>query len=178
MKTKIISYIPIIILLLLVMLFSNALLSGKSPDIIDSVLVGKPVPEISFPSVAGYEQISPEYFKGKNITLVNFFASWCAPCKLEHPDLIKLKEKNVHIVGIIYNDDEKIALEFLEKNGNPYQNIAKDIEGNQAFEWGVYGIPETFFVDDMGIIQYRHTGPLTLDIYYQILNNIKKRSKE
>ena len=105
----------------------------------------------------------------KKITLVNFFASWCKPCRDEHL-FIKTFSKNekIKIIGINYKDNIKKTTEWLNKSGNPYNNIVIDKKGKIAIEWGVYGIPETFLVDSDGIIKYRHVGPITDEIFKKI----------
>jgi len=96
------------------------------------------------------------------ITLVNFWASWCAPCRTEHPLLMQLaQDSRLDMIGINYKDKDENALHFLHQLGNPFLLIAADKRGRGAIEWGVYGIPETYLVNKQGIIIYRHIGPLT-----------------
>ena len=100
------------------------------------------------------------------ITLVNFFATWCKPCRDEHSFIQKfLDEKDLKIIGINYKDDSKKTKQWLKKLGNPYSTIAVDKFGKIAIDWGVYGIPETFIVNSNGIIKYRHVGPINKKIY-------------
>ena len=106
---------------------------------------------------------------GNEIILVNFFATWCKPCLDEH-DYIKRfsSEKKIRVIGINYKDNSKKAISWLKKLGNPYSNVPLDKTGSIAIEWGVYGIPETFVVDQSGIIKYRHVGPIDKKTYKKI----------
>ena len=93
--------------------------------------------------------------------LVNFWASWCAPCRVEHPNLMAMAAEGVVIHGINYKDDEGKALDFLEELGDPFAKIGADRDGRVGIEWGVYGIPETFVVDGNGKVALRFAGPVT-----------------
>jgi len=106
---------------------------------------------------------------GNEIILVNFFATWCKPCREEHKYIIKLSKKNnLRIIGINYKDDPKKSIAWLKNLGNPYSDVPLDKNGRIAIDWGVYGIPETFVISSDGIIEYRHVGPLTKKIYEKI----------
>ena len=98
--------------------------------------------------------------------IINFFASWCAPCKKELPLLLSLKnnQPNITIIGIDYKDVKSNALKFLENEGNPYHFIGVDENGKIGLEFGVFGLPETFLTNNKGEIVFKHTGPLTLKI--------------
>jgi len=101
--------------------------------------------------------------------LVNFFATWCKPCRDEHFYIKSLANKNeIRIIGINYKDNPKKAIEWLKTLGNPYSDIPLDENGRIAIDWGVYGIPETFVVGSDKIIKYRHVGPITKKIYKKI----------
>ena len=104
-----------------------------------------------------------------SLIIVNFFATWCKPCRDEHGYIKLLSKKNkVHIIGINYKDKNEKTVEWLKKLGNPYSRIAIDKKGNIAIDWGVYGIPETFIVNSNGIIKFRHVGQITEKIYKKI----------
>ena len=99
--------------------------------------------------------------------IVNFWASWCAPCRVEHPNLMAMAADGVVIYGINYKDDESKALDFLDELGNPFAKIGADPDGRVGLEWGVYGIPETFVVDGDGKVALRFAGPVTSRIMRQ-----------
>ena len=119
----------------------------------------------------------PIYEFNKQITLVNFFATWCKPCRDEHAFIKKFaNQEGINVIGINYKDNPEKAKKWLNNLGNPYSNIGIDSDGTIAIDWGVYGIPETFIVNSKGIIKYRHVGPITKKTYkkiYTILGEYK-----
>ena len=140
-------------------------LSGsRDPTQLPSVLVDKPAPQTNLPRLAQTgsatgNNVSVTMFQGKPV-LVNFFASWCAPCRAEAPAL-EMLSKRVAILGIAYKDRGEDATAFLQQYGNPFQAIGMDADGRTGIEWGVYGVPETYLLDANGVVQLRHAGPLT-----------------
>ena len=99
------------------------------------------------------------------VWLLNVWASWCAPCLVEHPELLKLaRAKTLPLIGFNYKDEPGAAVAWLDKHGNPYTTIVADRNGRAAFDYGVYGVPETFLIDRNGTIRYKHVGPLTVDV--------------
>ncbi len=133
-----------------------------NPREIPSALINKPAPEFSLPPLKGDGVgLSSENLNDKDtIIIINFFASWCGPCRVEHPSLNKLsKIAGVKLYGIAYKDDPKNSLSFLANYGNPYAKVGADLKGRNAINWGVTGTPETFFVKN-GIIRYQHIGPI------------------
>lgn len=149
---------------------SYSLLSTEGRDVsaLPSALLDKPAPDLSVPELKGLmvnsEQIpgmSPNMFKDK-ISIVNVFASWCVPCRQEHPQIVELgKDDRLQIVGLNQRDSTKNALRFLEELGNPYDVVGVDRAGRASIEWGVYGVPETFIVNHQGRIIYKHVGPIS-----------------
>jgi cytochrome c biogenesis protein CcmG/thiol:disulfide interchange protein DsbE len=136
---------------------------GRDPATIPSALIGKPVPDFALPPLAGADRpaLGAADLRGR-VALVNFYASWCAPCRVEHPLLMQLAAKGeVPVVGVSYKDEAAASLRFLQQLGNPYAAIGYDREGRVAIDWGVYGVPETFVIDRSGRIRHRHVGPLT-----------------
>ena len=142
-----------------------ALTSGRDPKEIPSPLIGKPAPAFALPLLAQTDQIwSPEKMRGQ-VWLLNVWASWCAPCLVEHPELLKLaRAKTLPLIGFNYKDEPGAAVAWLDKHGNPYTTIVADRNGRAAFDYGVYGVPETFLIDRNGTIRYKHVGPLTVDV--------------
>ncbi len=142
-----------------------ALYAGLSlkPRIIPSALIGKPVPEFVLPPMEGKANglRTADLTKGE-VTLVNIFASWCGPCRAEHPLFVDLGRKGeVTIHAINYKDRPEAAKRWLEQLGDPYNRIGVDESGRTAIDWGVYGVPETFVVTGDGKIACKHVGPVT-----------------
>lgn len=133
----------------------------NSTDDLPSTRIGKPAPEFDLEPVLGREiGLSSEDLIGE-VSLVNFFASWCVSCKLEHPVFMELSARNVvPLYGIDYRDQPEDAEEWLEEVGDPYTLTGADIDGRVGIEWGVYGVPETFVVGADGVIAHRHIGPI------------------
>ncbi|MGF1474780.1 MAG: DsbE family thiol:disulfide interchange protein [Geminicoccaceae bacterium] len=136
---------------------------GREPSRLPSVLIDQPVPEFALPVIGNEEETGFEHADlGGEVALVNVFASWCAPCRVEHPLLGRLASEGVPIYGINYKDEPEAARAWLEELGNPFEAIGADAEGRVAIDFGVYGVPETFVVDRDGRIRYRHAGPIML----------------
>ncbi|MCG5243931.1 DsbE family thiol:disulfide interchange protein [Azospirillum doebereinerae] len=134
----------------------------RDPRDIPSALIDKPVPSFTLPPLPGRpEGLSAAGLKG-DVTLVNVFASWCIPCKAEHPVITRLaREQGVTVRAINHKDKAEDALAWLARNGDPYASIGADLDGRVSIDWGVYGVPETFLVDRQGRIRFKHVGPLT-----------------
>ncbi|NOZ43476.1 MAG: DsbE family thiol:disulfide interchange protein [Alphaproteobacteria bacterium] len=163
-----------------------ALMVGLSlnPREIPSARINKSVPEFSLPSLKGDGVgLSSEIIKNsKKIVLVNFFASWCGACRIEHPFLMKLskmsKANGIVLYGISYKDKPANSLTFLNKFGNPYVRVGVDLKGRTAINFGVTGTPETYIIKN-GIIRYQHIGPIYgTQIKDMILPMIKKLQQE
>lgn len=151
--------IPVVVLLGLLALLGVGL--KLDPREVPSPLIGKPAPTFSLPSLAGAETLSPASFAGRPV-LVNFFASWCEGCRVEHPLLMKLAaEQGVEIIGMDYKDEPDAAREWLRRHGNPYRAVAIDRAGQAGLDWGVYGVPETYVLGADGRILFKHVGPVT-----------------
>jgi len=161
MKKKLL-IIPFISFLLVSLTFFYLLLIERNPSELPSNLLNKNVPTFETETLLKREKfISSKEFGNEKI-LVNFFATWCKPCRDEHIFIKRLSsEKKIRIIGINYKDNPKKAIQWLKNLGNPYSNIIVDKKGRIAIDWGVYGIPETFVINSKGIIKYRHVGPLT-----------------
>ena len=158
--------VPLLAFLALAALFAYRLyVIGQNPDTtsrIPSALINKPVPEFSLPPLAGLqgEGLNSEML-GSGLHVVNVWASWCVPCRAEHPVLMSLAEDDrFEMAGINYKDIAENARRFIGSLGNPYDRIGADPDGRSGIEWGVYGVPETFIIKD-GIIVYKFIGPLS-----------------
>jgi len=164
-----ITKLPYLFFLFILLVFFYLLIIDRNPSKIPSALLNKDVPSFETESLLKNEKfISSEIFDNQ-IIIVNFFATWCKPCRDEHV-FIKgfANEKNLKVVGINYKDNPKLAIEWLKNLGNPYSNIALDKNGKIAIDWGVYGIPETFLVNSKGIIRHRHVGQITKKVYKEL----------
>lgn len=139
---------------------------GRDPSEIPSALVSKPVPQFDLPPIKGVETpgLKTEDLKGQGLTLVNVFASWCGPCRAEHPILTRMVEdQDLRIVAMNYKDKPEAAAKWLDELGNPYALIGSDYSGRVGIDWGVTGVPETFIVNDAGVVLHRFPGPVVGD---------------
>ncbi len=154
--------IPIGVFALLGLLLAYGL--KLDPKRIPSPLIGKPVPAFSLPTVADPTRIvSSESLRGR-VYLLNVWASWCTACREEHPILMELsRHKIVPLVGLNYKDKRQDALKWLAELGDPYEMSLSDLNGRVGIELGVYGVPETFLIDQNGIIRYKHIGPISVE---------------
>jgi cytochrome c biogenesis protein CcmG/thiol:disulfide interchange protein DsbE len=136
-----------------------------NPDALPSTLVGRPAPPLALAAIPGLGP-APDAaaLRSGTVTLVNFWASWCAPCRVEHPMLEDLAAQGIPIIGINYKDDPEKARAFLQELGNPYTATGADHTGRTALAWGVYGVPETYILAPDGTITFRFAGPITQSI--------------
>jgi cytochrome c biogenesis protein CcmG, thiol:disulfide interchange protein DsbE len=170
--------LPFILFLILVAFFATLLLKGQDPAIIPSPLIGKPAPVFNLPAAAnGLKGFSSKDLKGRP-SIVNFFASWCAGCEVEHETLAKMAAtEQIPLYGVDYKDTPEKLTEWLKKHSNPYAAIGADKEGKISIDWGVYGAPETFIIDANGIIRYKHVGPVTEQVYEDNLKPLLRKLK-
>ena len=138
-------------------------------------IIGKPISKLELKILNENNNFNTADLRKNNFTLINFWASWCAPCKKEHKHLISLKKKNIKILGINFKDKTSNANEFLKKLGNPYYLIASDQEGKTSVSFGVYGIPETILVNKDLIIVKKYIGPLDKNDVNKILEIVNKK---
>jgi cytochrome c biogenesis protein CcmG/thiol:disulfide interchange protein DsbE len=153
--------LPLILLVALVSIFAFSI--DRDSGLVRSVLIDKPAPQFSLPPVEGLAMagFDTAALSGEP-TVVNVFASWCIPCRDEHPLLESLKaETGVRMFGINHSDAPENAAAFLAELGNPYDAVGADRDRRVSIDWGVYGVPETFLVNAEGVIVYKHVGPLT-----------------
>ncbi len=159
--------LPLVLFVALAGLFLVRLFAGD-PSKLPSTLIGRPVPTFTLPPLEGLTAdgkpvpgLATADLKGM-VTVVNVWASWCAPCRDEHPLLIELaKTPGVRVVGINYKDQPENARRFLGALGNPFAAVGVDTSGRAAIDWGVYGVPESFVIAPDGTIAYKHVGPLS-----------------
>lgn len=156
---------PALILLLLIALFYRGL--KLDPREVPSPLVGKTAPAFDLPLLEPEGQkLTPQALTGRPV-LVNFFASWCAGCQVEHPVLMELSRQGVEIVGMDYKDEPADARRWLARHGNPYRQVAVDRVGQAGLDWGVYGVPETYVLGADGTILFKQIGPVTREAWEQ-----------
>jgi cytochrome c biogenesis protein CcmG, thiol:disulfide interchange protein DsbE len=167
--------IPAVFCVVLMFALGAFLFQGP-PSVLPSPLVGQAAPDFTLPPLDDKAQgfTRAELGAGKPI-IVNFFASWCVPCRIEHPTLQALAaEKDVTIYGVnykesLYGKSAKDARDFLTELGNPYSKINRDDEGRVSIDWGVTGVPETFVVDANGVIRVHYSGPLSPEVVQKMI---------
>jgi cytochrome c biogenesis protein CcmG, thiol:disulfide interchange protein DsbE len=132
------------------------------PREVPSPFVGKPAPAFTLPQLGDPAlNVDPIQMRGQ-VWLLNVWASWCAPCREEHPLLVSMaREHDVAIVGLNYKDDPRNAQEWLRRLGDPYRLSGRDRDGRVSIDYGVYGVPETFVIDRDGVVRHKHIGPMT-----------------
>ena len=164
--------IKITIIFLLIFILGIFFLSlNKSSNYNTESLVGNKLGEIELVSFEDDSIFTNDDFKKNSFTLINFWASWCAPCRTEHPQLMELsKENNIKILGVNFKDKKINALKFLKDLGDPYEFLTRDSNGKQSVNFGIYGIPESILIDNKLTIIKKFVGPITK----QDLNNIKE----
>lgn len=164
-------FLPLGIFAALALVFLIMLLADRNTSTVPSALIGQSAPQTDLPPLDDTLSVGlrSDFFIG-NVTLVNIWASWCGPCRQEHPVLMELsRDKRFIVAGLNYKDDASNAKGFLAELGDPYRVIGVDQNGRTAIDWGVYGVPETFLVDRDGIIRFKHVGPLTSDTVRTLL---------
>lgn len=180
---RLLHVLPLIVFAALAALFLVRLRSGDDPSRLPSALIGRPAPSLDLPALEGLRNAAGEPVPGLpgarlragKVTVVNVWASWCAPCRLEHPLLMELaRDPSLALVGINYKDGTENARRFLGALGNPFAAVGRDESGRAAIEWGVYGVPETFVLGPDGRIRYKQVGPLTPENLPGFLARVKE----
>jgi cytochrome c biogenesis protein CcmG/thiol:disulfide interchange protein DsbE len=157
--TRWLTFAPLAVLAALAVLFGVYALK-HDPHVQPHALVGKPVPDLQLPTLDDGRPVRLRTLAAEGPVLVNFFASWCAPCELEAPQLNALAARGVRIVGVAYKDAPPDTRGFLARLGDPYRLRLVDRSGDAGVDFGVTGVPETYLVGGDGIILEKHTGPL------------------
>ncbi len=158
--------LPLVVAVALFALFAGWSLK-RDPAFKPDAMVGQPIPETVLPMLEG-DTAGPGNLDLKTAgvgrpMLVNVFASWCAPCRIEHPKLLALKARGIAVVGVAYKDEPVATRAFLDELGDPYATVLVDGEGRAGLDLGISGVPETFAVDAMGRITAKQSGPLLND---------------
>ena len=158
--------LPALVLIALIALFSRGLF--LDPKLVVSPLIGKPAPAFSLPRLGA--ESGPPFTQAEwqgRVVLLNVWGSWCAACRDEHPVLMQFAAQHtLPLYGLDYKDQRQDALDWLAKDGNPYDAVAFDASGDVGINWGVYGAPETFLLDKHGIIRWKYVGPLNMDVIH------------
>ncbi len=140
-----------------------------NPDALPSAREGQPAPAVKLTELPGKVSFTDEALRDGQVKLVNYWASWCAPCRVEHPTLQQLADEGLPIYGVNYKDNPDKALTFLEELGDPYVAIGADASGRMALDWGLYGVPETYVIDGDGVVVLRFAGPVTQRVLKETL---------
>ncbi len=142
-------------------------LKRENPDNLPSTMIGRPVPALTLTQLGDFDMITEATLRAPEVKLLNFWASWCTGCRIEHPILVAMAKAGGKIYGVDYKDTK--GLTFLAERENPYVTTSQDSLGRTAIDWGVYGIPETFVIDANGIVTHRHIGAITEKIMRDII---------
>jgi cytochrome c biogenesis protein CcmG/thiol:disulfide interchange protein DsbE len=158
---RLVYLVPVALFFALATYFAIALRPGHDPNELPSALIDKPVPAVDLASLSGGARFDIAALKGQ-VLVVNFFASWCVPCRIEHPILMRLaQDEHLPLYGIAYKDREDASKQILVQLGDPYRRIGVDADGRTGINFGVYGVPETYVIDKLGHIRKRFVGPLS-----------------
>jgi len=149
-----------------------------NPRGVPSALIGQAPPDFVLPALensgmAGFGAADLRGLPGP--VIVNFWASWCVPCIIEHPQLMRLSRDGIAVFGIAYKDKPEDSLRFIRQHGNPFRRLAKDEPGRVAIDWGVYGVPETYLLDRQGLIRWRFAGAITPEVLSEDLRPLLLR---
>ncbi|MDO5659030.1 MAG: DsbE family thiol:disulfide interchange protein [Paracoccus sp. (in: a-proteobacteria)] len=163
MRVKPLVFLPPLIFMVMALVFAWGMWRGEQ-NTTESTMLGRQAPPIGQTTLPGKVQLTDEMLRQPGIKLVNFWASWCPPCRAEHPTLMTLSER-LPVYGVDLRDPEPAALRFLAEDGDPFAAIATDPRGRTAIDWGVMAPPETFIIDGEGRVLYRFIGALIREDY-------------
>lgn len=156
---------PLLFAALAVMFYIG--MQRENPDQLPSVFIGRPAPPLSAGVLPGFAPVTDADLRQGDVVVVNFWASWCPPCRAENPTLMALAQEGVRVIGVNMMDDADNAAGFLASDGNPFSAIAFDPKGKTRLDWGVTAPPETFILRGDGTVAYKFIGPLIGDDYEQ-----------
>ncbi len=158
--------VPGLVFIVLAGVLYVGVVHSPNKSTMQSALLGKPAPAFDLPVLgAEGQRLTRAQLDGRPWVL-NVWGTWCVACREEHAALMQIAEQRaLPLIGLDWKDDDEAAKEWLTQLGNPYDAVVVDQDGRAAIEWGVYGAPETFFIDARGIVQYRHVGPMTPDVW-------------
>ncbi len=171
MGRRLLFFLPLAVFAVVAGYFLWGLDPERNPREVRSALIDKPVPDFALPPVPETETpgLDTAHLSGE-VTLVNFFASWCIPCRIEHPLWMDLAAQgDLNLVAINYRDKPADAVAWLAELGNPYSRIGADRNARTGIDWGVSGVPETYIIDPSGRIRYQHIGPMQLQDYEETI---------
>ena len=167
--------LPLFVFLIIVGYFSISLRPGHDIHELPSAMIEKPAPAFDLAGLGDSKQLALDGLKGRPF-IINFFASWCVPCRVEHPLLMRLAEQDhLPLYGIAYKDKPEDSSRLLATFGDPYRRIGVDRDGRVGLDFGVYGVPETYVIDSTGRIRKRFVGPLTIETVDKELLPLLKR---
>lgn len=172
---RLFAWAPLVVLLALAVVFATFSLR-RDPEVKPDALVGRPVPAVVLPTLDGRAP-APLGQHLRGWTLVNFFASWCAPCELEHPHLAAMQARGARIVGVAYKDDPAASRAFLDRLGDPFSVVLVDRLGRAGLDFGLTGVPETFLVGPDGVVAAKHAGPLTAESAQRLMATASRRQR-
>jgi cytochrome c biogenesis protein CcmG/thiol:disulfide interchange protein DsbE len=162
--------LPFVLFVVLAVYLWLGLSPDRDPQLLPSAMIDKPEPVFNLATLDNGGALTTDQMKGR-VVLINFFASWCVPCREEHATLMQFARDNaVPLYGIAYKDKQADTAKFLQSLGNPYQRVGLDESGRTGIDFGVYGVPETYAIDRQGRIRWRHVGPLDADTVAKELN--------
>ncbi|HSC75413.1 MAG TPA: DsbE family thiol:disulfide interchange protein [Pseudomonadales bacterium] len=162
-------FLPLIIFAVLALFLMRGL--KLDPSAMPSALLNKPWPVFSLHTLDANDSISEKNLRGQK-ALVNIWATWCVTCRVEHPFLMQLQQQGITIYSVNYKDNQADAKNWLQEKGNPYRFTIVDADGKLGIDLGVFGAPETYFIDAQGVIRYKHVGDLNERVWNEKLKAV------
>lgn len=163
-------------LLAFVALFAVLLISSLNSDnAVPSAQQGLPAPPVVVTALPNRATFTDADLRTGGVKLVNYWASWCGPCRVEHPHLMALANEGVAIYGVNYKDNAERANDFLDKLGDPFRGVGQDSNGRMALDWGLFGVPETYILDARGVVVLRFAGPITERVLHETIRPVLRQ---